>query len=118
MFFYKKEVDNYKQCTLVKHFIGTDYSAHNTIEDVRSLQQLFQQEMSGDVKDDDLYCISYISCKASFDELVKSKTISRDICHSLSKNGISSFNLQIVNRRDSKGIRFLFQQLKISAKTA
>ena len=116
--FSKNEVDNYKQCTLVKHFIGTDYNAHNAIEDVRSLQQLFQQEMSDNVKHDDLHCISYISCKASFDELVKSKTISRDICHSFSRHGISSFHLQVANRRDSKGIRLLLQQLKNSAKTA
>jgi DNA polymerase elongation subunit (family B) len=101
--FSKNEVDNYKQCTLVKHFIGTDYNAHNAIEDVRSLQQLFQQEMSDNVK---------------HDELVKSKTISRDICHSFSRHGISSFHLQVANRRDSKGIRLLLQQLKNSAKTA
>jgi hypothetical protein len=37
---------------------------------------------------------------------------------SFSRHGISSFHLQVANRRDSKGIRLLLQQLKNSAKTA
>ena len=88
----------------------------NATEDVRSTQQLFQHKMSGNVKHDDSHCISYIGCKAFFDELIKSKTISRDIY--LSRNGISLFHLHVANRRDPKEINFLLQQLKISAKTA
>ena len=86
--------------------------ATNATEYVRSTQQLFQHKMSGNVK----HCISYIGCKAFFDELIKSKTISRDIY--LSRNGISLFHLHVANRRDPKEINFLLQQLKISAKTA
>ena len=34
-------LDSYSQVNLVRHFLGKNYNAHNALEDVRALQELY-----------------------------------------------------------------------------
>ena len=43
--FSKEKVTNYKQQTSVTEILGKHYSAHNAIDDVMSLQELFSKEL-------------------------------------------------------------------------
>ena len=43
--FSKEKVTNYKQQTSVTEILGKQYSAHNAVEDVMSLQELFSKEL-------------------------------------------------------------------------
>ncbi|XP_063438315.1 uncharacterized protein LOC134719240 [Mytilus trossulus] len=116
--FPRNEVDNYKQSTLILKYVGMEYSAHNATEDVQSLQHLFHKKMKNSCKHIDLHSIYYCSCKSTYDSLVQNKTVSRDTCMRLAKNGISLSHLQIANSRDANGIKLLFQEFNIPTKTA
>lgn len=43
--FSKSEILNYKQSTLVKAILGKEYDAHNALEDVKILFQLFEEKL-------------------------------------------------------------------------
>ncbi|XP_063436637.1 uncharacterized protein LOC134718075, partial [Mytilus trossulus] len=116
--FPRNEVDNYKQSTLILKYVGMEYSAQNATEDVQSLQHLFHQKMKNNCKHIDLHSIYYCRCKSTYDSLVQNKTVSRDTCMRLAKNGISLSHLQIANSRDANGIKLLFQEFNIPTKTA
>ena len=113
--FPKTEVENYKQASLVMKFVGNSNEAHNAVEDVKSLKQLYEQEMKGKVNNNDLFSVSYSTCRATFDTLVKEKVISGEICNRLSRNGISLLHLKAALQRDPKRISALLQTFKISS---
>ncbi|VDI03447.1 Hypothetical predicted protein [Mytilus galloprovincialis] len=52
-YFPKHDVENFKQQTLVKQFVGENYLAHNAIEDVDSLKTLYDSKLALLVKSDD-----------------------------------------------------------------
>lgn len=53
--FSKSEIPNSKQSALVKAFLGKDYDAHNALEDVKSLYQLFAEKLHSHCRNVDIF---------------------------------------------------------------
>ncbi|CAG2195905.1 unnamed protein product [Mytilus edulis] len=105
----KHDVENFKQQTLVKQFVGENYLAHNAIEDVDSLKTLYDSKLALLVKSDDVFAISYHNCMDSFSGLLSSKIVSRPVCMQLAKDGISLKHLKLASVRDVNGLKFVLQ---------
>ncbi|VDI82654.1 Hypothetical predicted protein [Mytilus galloprovincialis] len=99
-YFPKHDVENFKQQTLVKQFVGENYLAHNAIEDVDSLKTLYDSKLALLVKSDDVFAISYHNCMDSYSGLLSSKIVSRPVCIQLAKDGISLKHLKLASVRD------------------
>ena len=55
------EVVNYKQQTLVDLFLDISYCTHNAVEDVKSLQSLFDKKFASFFNNTDVYsCITLV----------------------------------------------------------
>jgi hypothetical protein len=65
------EVVNYKQQTLVDLFLDISYCAHNAVEDVKSLQSLFNKKCAFFFNNTDVYSLMYHTCLETYSELVK-----------------------------------------------
>ena len=102
---FKGDVGNYKQQFLVEKLLHRQYIAHSAIEDVRSLQELFDKTMKASICDQDLYSCKYSACKRSYQTLVRAKLINGEVVQKLSRNGISLNLLRVANLRDPKGAR-------------
>ena len=113
----KNDVENFKQETLVKNFVGESYSAHNALDDVISLKRLYDIKFASIVKSEDLFLLFYHQCMDSYTDLMKSKIISRPVCIQLAKDGLSLKHLKLASARDVNGIKYIFQDYKISAKS-
>ncbi|XP_071145276.1 uncharacterized protein [Mytilus edulis] len=111
------DIPNFKQETLVKHFLGETYLAHNAIEDVKSLHSLYEMKLAHHIKSDDLYAFVYHKCLDSYSDILKSKAVSRLICVRLAKEGISLKHLKLAASRDSNGIKFVFEDHKVPQKS-
>ncbi|VDI29330.1 Hypothetical predicted protein [Mytilus galloprovincialis] len=111
------DIPNFKQETLVKHFLGETYLAHNAIEDVKSLHSLYEMKLAHHIKSDDLYAFVYHKCLDSYSDILKSKAVSRLICVRLAKDGISLKHLKLAASRDSNGIKFVFEDHKVPQKS-
>ncbi|CAG2213785.1 unnamed protein product [Mytilus edulis] len=113
----KHDVENFKQQTLVKQFVGENYLAHNAIEDVDSLKTLYDSKLALLVKSDDVFAISYHNCMDSYSGLLSSKIVSRPVCMQLAKDGISLKHLKLASVRDVNGLKFVLQDHKIPPKS-
>ncbi|CAG2250117.1 unnamed protein product [Mytilus edulis] len=113
----KHDVENFKQQTLVKQFVGENYLAHNAIEDVDSLKTLYDSKLALLVKSDDVFAISYHNCMDSYSGLLSSKIVSRPVCIQLAKDGISLKHLKLASVRDVNGLKFVLQDHKIPPKS-
>ncbi|CAC5403490.1 unnamed protein product [Mytilus coruscus] len=111
----KDEVVNYKQQTLVEKFLNISYSAHNAIEDVKSLQSLFDVKLSSFLIM--LMFIPYVShlCGVLF-RIYQEKIITKPASVLLARHGVSFEHIKTVYNRDRKGVKFLFEEYKISQK--
>ncbi|VDI81031.1 Hypothetical predicted protein [Mytilus galloprovincialis] len=110
-------IPNFKQETLVKHYLGETYLAHNAIEDVKSLHSLYEMKLAHHIKSEDLYAFVYHKCLDSYSDILKSKAVSRLICVRLAKEGISLKHLKLAASRDSNGIKFVFEDHKVPQKS-
>ncbi|CAG2187719.1 unnamed protein product [Mytilus edulis] len=113
----KHDVENFKQQTLVKQFVGENYLAHNAIEDVDSLKTLYDSKLTLLVKSDDVFSISYHNCMDSYSDLLSSKIVSRPLSMQLAKDGISLKHLKLASVRDVNGLKFVLQDHKIPPKS-
>ncbi|XP_069102792.1 uncharacterized protein [Argopecten irradians] len=115
--FPKEEVNGcYKQGHLVETYLNVKYHAHDAVEDVNSLQQLFTTKLMDRCTEDDVYSIRCKFCKESYTEFVKAKIVSKVICDKLSKNGISLQHLQLASRRDEIGVKVILKENGIPLK--
>lgn len=112
----KDEVVNFKQQTLVEKFLNISYSAHNAIEDVKSLQSLFDVKLSSFFNNVDVYSLMYHTCVESYTECIKKKIITKPASVLLARHGVSFEHVKTVYSRDKKGVKFLFEEYKISQK--
>lgn len=107
--FPKADVGNYKQQNLVQKLIGETYEAHNAIADVSSLQNLFNLKLKSHCVSDDIFHLSYYSCKESLDPLVKGKVISSVTLKKLVSLSLTMAKLQVIHQRDPQnGIHNVF----------
>ena len=75
--FPRDKVTNYKQQTLVSELLGKQYLAHNAIEDVASLQELFLKELQQKRGSEDMFCFKYHLIKSDLGP-VSSKCLRQD----------------------------------------
>ncbi|CAC5358290.1 unnamed protein product [Mytilus coruscus] len=113
----KNDAENLKQQTLVKQFVGENYSANNGIEDVDSLKTLYDRTFTSLVKSDDVFSVLYHNCMESYSNLLKNKIVSRPVCMQLAKDGISLKHLKLASVRDVNGLKFVLQDQKIPRKS-
>ena len=107
----KAEVGNYKQDNLVQKLLAENYDAHNAIEDVLSLQKLFNLKLKSLCKNDVIFNLSYYKCKESLDPLVTKKVISTTTQKKLIQLSLSLPKLRVIHSRDpNNGIHNVFSE--------
>ena len=112
----KAEVGNYRQENLVKKLLGQTYSAHNALADVEILQKLFCDKLKGHCKSDDVFTLSYYSCRSSLDPLVQLKVISFATMKKLITNSLDLSKLILIHSCDQEtGIRNVFSETQLHA---
>lgn len=98
--FSKSEIPNYKQSTLVKAFLGKDYDAHNALEDVKSLYQLFEEKLHSHCRNVDIFPFHLAKLEASYASLVLEKKISKAVARRLANSGLGLNHLHLSFKRD------------------
>ncbi|XP_062566154.1 uncharacterized protein LOC134228511 [Saccostrea cucullata] len=107
----KADVGNYRQQNLVQKLLGETYEAHDAIADVSSLQKLFDLKLKSHCDSDDIFHLSYYSCKESLDPLVKAKVISSVTLKKLISLSLTMTKLQVIHKRDPQnGIHNVFSE--------
>lgn len=105
----KAEFGNYRQENLVQKLLGETYCAHNAEADVEVLQRLFLEKLKVNCNGEDLFRLSYYSCKASLEPLVKMKVISSVTMRKLVGLSLNLAKLKVIHKRDpNNGIRNVF----------
>lgn len=85
--FKKEEVGNYKQFTLVNTLFGKSYAAHNYLEDVKILHELFLSKMT--CHSEDIFPFHIHSLQKSFKLFVEQRAVFFDLqkdCRSWTRN--------------------------------
>ena len=100
MYINKKDVENFKQVTLVKTFVGKDYEAHNALADVKALKELFEMKLLVLCSAYDMFTLNYYNVKKSLEPLVKAKVLSSMIFKKLVANSLSLSKFQKIHNRD------------------
>lgn len=72
---FKKEVGNFRQQTLVSVLLKMEYSAHDALQDVLLLQELFMGVLNENLSKNDLYHINFKDPFSSFTPLVEKKYV-------------------------------------------
>lgn len=107
----KQSIPNYKQETLVKTFLRIEYDAHNAIEDVRSLYNLFLLKWKNQCHGKDIFPLNLKMLELSYCDIVKKKCISNLIARKLSKTGLHFNHLKLAHQRDEiNGIKYVLSQ--------
>ncbi|CAC5379292.1 unnamed protein product [Mytilus coruscus] len=111
----KNDVENFKQQTLVKQFVGENYSARIAIEDVDSLKTLNDRKFTSLVKFDDVFSVLYHNYMDSYSDLLRNKIVSMPVCMQLARDGISLKHLKLAS--DVNGLKFVLPDHKIPPKS-
>lgn len=113
----KEEVNGcYKQENLIRMLIGQTYTAHNALDDVKSLQSLIELRLRVHITYVDFYSIMFHACMASYTHYVSQKKISKSVCEKLSRNGVFLHHIKLAINRDPKAAKMILQTYKISSK--
>ena len=106
-------LENYKQSTLVRKFLGKSYDAHNSLEDVKALRELHDSALKGKYSaTDHAFVLDAATHRASLKELVDKKVISANICTKLARSGLGLNHLRMAHTRDeNQGIQHLFSEV-------
>lgn len=117
--FKKEEVGNFRQQTLVSVLLKKEYSAHDALQDVLLLQELFMGVLNENLSKNDLYHINFKDLFSSFTPLVEKKCMSSTSARKLAQQGIRLCHLQIAQKRDSSsGVEIILRSASLSKKVA
>lgn len=119
--FKKEEVGNFRQQTLVSVLLKKEYSAHDALQDVLLLQELFMGVLNENLSKNDLYMyhINFTDLFSSFTPLVEKKCMSSTSARKLAQQGIRLCHLQIAQKRDSSsGVEIILRSASLSKKVA
>lgn len=83
---------------------------------MKSLQSLFDVKLSSFFNNVDVYSLMYHTCVESYTECIKKKIITKPASVLLARHGVSFEHVKTVYSRDKKGVKFLFEEYKISQK--
>lgn len=108
----KNTVANFKQTTLVEHFLQHQYGAHNAIEDVRALQELYKKVLDGQYSlSDYIFQLNAPGCLQSLKPLVEGKALSAVLASRLAASGIGTASLKLAHDRDpEQGIALVLNE--------
>ncbi|XP_061174897.1 uncharacterized protein LOC133184042 [Saccostrea echinata] len=115
----KDEVNgSFSQQSLIKCLLGKEYAAHNALEDVVALRELFEHfSLNENQLNDFVFQLSYFACKSSLHALVEKKVISQNMCNKLAACSLGMSQLRkIHNRDDMNGIASILKECKIAKK--
>ena len=106
------EVRNYKQQTLVRRFLRVRYDAHNSLADVKSLQDLYYKKL---VNHSDLleflFPFDTVYLKLTLQKMVDGKVISAQTQTKLALSGIGLQQLLLAHQKNSiNGIQQLLSE--------
>jgi DNA polymerase III alpha subunit (gram-positive type) len=96
----KSEITNYKKTTLVKKMLGIEYEAHDALEDVKSLHQLFQEKLRSYCRNTDLFPFNEMHLESSYKEAIQGKKISKTAARRLANSGLGLNHLRLAFRRN------------------
>ncbi|XP_061168632.1 uncharacterized protein LOC133177736 [Saccostrea echinata] len=116
--FPKSQINNYKQTTLVKTFLGFEYDSHNALEDVKSLHRLFEEKLYSHCKDSDVFPFHVRKLESSFTEVIQEKKISKTVARRIANSGLGLKHLQLAFKRDPNvGVKSILQERGFRGKT-
>ena len=113
-----KNFPDYKQTTLVSHYLDMQYTAHDAIEDVRALQTLHSNVLAGHYNIADFrFQLNTPGCMQSLRPLVEGKFLSTTMAGRLAASGIGLQALQLAHTRDpQQGIALVLAECKPNGK--
>ena len=104
--FKKKDLGNFKQETLVKHFLKCHYDAHNAAEDVKLLKRLFVSifipKLTSNVITGLLFHFDSHLYKKTFDDMISQKAISKMTAKKLAEIGLSFDHIKLCFERGGR----------------
>jgi DNA polymerase III epsilon subunit-like protein len=114
------KVKSYRQQNLIEQFLGVEYDAHNAIEDVKCLQELYNKKLNLCVDDISKYLfpLNRAHVAQSLSPLVVNKVISEQTRKKLAQSFLGLQQLKETYTRDTvDGIATVFKEPVGSAKT-
>lgn len=113
-----KTTPDFKQTTLVSHYLGLQYGAHDALEDVRALQSLHSTVLAGHYNaGDHLFQLNTPGCAQSLKPLVEGKFLSKVLAGRVAASGIGLQALRLAHTRDpEQGIALLLKERKPNGK--
>lgn len=111
---YKKEVlGNYKQSNLVNILLGKCYVAHNSLEDVKILHELFTKKLT--CHSEDLFPFHIL--QKSFKTMVEKKSMSVATSRKIAGSGLGFRHIILAHKRDElSGVTTLLREHGIKGK--
>lgn len=107
----KMSVPNYKQESLVKAFLNCEYEAHNALEDVKSLFNLFNLKLKSQCSGKDIFPLNVKMLELSYCDVVQKNVVSKQIVRKLSKSGLHYNHIKLAHQRDEvKGVKSVLTQ--------
>ena len=105
--FKKEDVGNYKQQNLVKKLLGKSYEAHDALEDVKSLHELFVNKLQYTCKD--IFPFNHTQLVASYKDISNTSMITKAVACRMANSGIGLKHLELPHKRGSQnGILFFW----------
>ena len=107
------KVESYSQESLVTKYLGTAYSAHDALEDIKALERLYKKKVEGaDIEPFLFSCdlihrlVASFPLRLTFAAFIAAKHISSDMARKCSISGLSLNHIRKAYERDgSDGVR-------------
>lgn len=111
----KEEVGNYKQSNLVNILLGKSYVAHNSLEDVKILHELFTKKLI--CHSEDLFPFLIHILQKSFKPMVEQKAMSVATSRKIAGSGLGVRHIILAHKRDElSGVKTLLGEHGIKGK--
>ncbi|XP_078409953.1 protein PML-like [Cetorhinus maximus] len=109
----RSEVSSYRQPDLVRTYLKKDYEAHNAIEDVKSLQELYSVlKFTPEQKQNSQFSLSQLESHVSLQPLVDAKILFFQLAQKLAMQEVSYEKLKLAHQQDAEsGLKTLLQSL-------
>ena len=115
--FKKEDVGNHKQQNLVKKLLGKSYEAHDALEDVKSLHELFVNKLQYTCKD--IFPFNHTQLVASYKDISNKSMITKAVACRMANSCIGLKHFELAHKRDSQnGICSVLLEHCFSRKTA
>ncbi|XP_048411735.1 maternal protein exuperantia-1-like [Stegostoma tigrinum] len=112
----RTEVSSYCQSDLVQSLLKKSYEAHNAIEDVKSLQELYSfLKFTPEQKQKSQFSVSQLESRISLQPLTDRKVLFFQLADKLAMQDVSLEKMKLTYEQDAEsGLKTLFQSLGVS----